>query len=174
MKRFLNKVQKDLIIKNKCRGMTLPELLVVMILSGILFLLLFEGLGIITKYNRILNNRLVMKEELFYSHSTLERFLEETDSARLLDNTILFYKAGEVRRTIHFDTCGLCLSYRGMKDTIFTNSAEWEFRFQKDNEINLDSIFIKTLTHKDTLFLEYAIPCNTHSLHINNTHAANQ
>lgn len=171
MKRFLNRRQTYQIIQKKCRATTLPELLVVMILSGILFLLLFDGLDLITKYNRMLQNRLALKEELFYSHATLERFLEATDSARLSnENMILLYKAGEVRGTLFFDSCGLCLFFDGMKDTIFTHSIERNFHSQIDTETNIDSISIKNLIGKDTLFLSYKIS----ELNINHTHAVNQ
>lgn len=116
-----------------------------------------------------------MKEELFYSHSTLELFLEETDSARLSDeNTILLYKAGEVRRTLLFDSCGICLCYADMKDTIFTNSIEREFHSVGEKQMNIDSIFIKTLAGKDTLLLEYGIPSSTNLLYTNNAHATNE
>lgn len=160
------------IIKSRCTGTTLPELLVVIILSGILFLLVFEGMDIINKFNRMLSRNLTMKEELFYSHSILELFLEETDSARISnENTVLLYKAGEVRRTIVFDSCGLCLSYDTTKDTIFTNNLGWEFRTPDDDKSKLDSIFIKTLITKDTLVLEYGFPSNTNFSNTNRAYA---
>lgn len=160
------------LIKIRCRATTLPELLIVIILSGILFLLVFEGMDIINKFNRMLSEKIVMKEELFYSHSILELFLEEADSARISDeNIILLYKAGEARRTIVFDSCGLCLSYDNTKDTIFTNNIGWEFRTPDEDKMRIDSILIKTLIEKDSLVLEYDFPNNTNLSNIDNAHA---
>ena len=79
------------------KGTTLPEILIVIILSGILFLILFEGMNIVNRYNYMLKDRLIKKNELFYSHSTLELILEETDSIRKAkeDDILLFTKLGK-------------------------------------------------------------------------------
>lgn len=150
------------IIKRRFKGSTLPELLVVMIISGILFLLLFNGLHIITQYSRILGERLSTKNELFYSHSILEQIIEDTDSIRLNDTEqmLLLYKNGEVKQTLLFNDYGIQVNYRELKDTLFTNGVEWILHSQNKDIRVIDSICVKVHINKDTLVLKYRLTNN--------------
>lgn len=145
-------------MKGKCKGATLPEVLIVIILSGILFLLLFEGMNILNKYNHILKNRLTMKNDLFYSHSTLELMMEETDSIRTAEeeNVLLLYKAGEVRYTLTLDSGGFHVLYKEQNDTLFSDNLGWELHSPDNNRQAIDSLTVITLADNDTLNLEYS------------------
>lgn len=148
------------ICKRRTQGTTLPELLIVMILSGILFLLLFDGLNMINKYNRMLSNRLWLKNELLYSHSVFEQLMEDTDSiqgSKDDDKLFLFYKNGEVKRTLVLDSGGFSISYRELKDTIFIHNVGWEMRYPDKHESLIDSIIVKAPVDNDTLTLGYGL-----------------
>lgn len=151
---------------SKLGSSTLPEILIVIILSGILFLLLFEGMNIIYKYNHILKDRLTMKNELFYSHSILERMMEETDSIRVSqeEHILLFYKTGEVKYTLSLYNEGFQVLYEELKDTIFTNNLGWELHSTDNNRHEIDSITIITPVDNDTLNLEYGLSALYHTI----------
>lgn len=147
-------------------GSTLPEILIVIILSGILLLLLFEGINIIYKYNYILRNKLTIKNELFHSHSTLELIMAETDSIRVSEeeHILLFYKSGEVKHIISLYNKGFQVLYEGLNDTIFVNNLGWKLH-SIDNDLHkIDSIYITTPIDSDTLNLEYGLSTIHHSI----------
>lgn len=147
------------VIKMKYKGSTLPEILIVIILSGILFLLLFDGMNIVNTYNLILRNRLITKNELFYSHSILEFIMEETDSIRLSydEQTLFFYRAGEVRHTLLLNNKGIQVLYKELRDTIFINNSGWKLHYLNDSNYEIDSITIIAPIENDTLTLEYGL-----------------
>lgn len=153
-------------MNSKCSGSTLPEILIVIILSGILFLLLFEGMNILYKYNHILKNRLTAKNELFYSHSILELVMERTDSIRVSEeeHTLLFYKAGEVKYTLSLYNEGFYVIYEELKDTLFTDNLGWELHAMDDNRREIDSITVIMPVDNDTLNLEYGLSAIRHSI----------
>lgn len=150
---------------SKFSGSTLPEILIVIILSGILFLLLFEGMNIINKYTLILKSRLIMKSDLFYSHSTLELIMEGTDSIRTSEekHILLFYKTGEIKYTLSLFDKGIQVLYEDLKDTIFTNNLGWELHATDNNRHKIDSITIIALVDNDTLNLEYGLSTLYHT-----------
>ena len=135
------------------KGTTLPEILIVIILSGVLFLILFEGMNIVNRYNYMLKDRLIKKNELFYSHSTLELILEETDSIRKAkeDDILLFYTTGDIRH-----------SFKELQDTIFINNLDWELRYIDEEKHEIDSIIVIVPIDNDTLTLKYGLSSMYH------------
>lgn len=80
----------------KAGGFSLPEMLVVMIITGILFIGLFDGVGLIQRYSRTMYKRLEQGNELFYALRTMEELYYRCDSV-LWDREFLhFYKEGKV------------------------------------------------------------------------------
>lgn len=157
------------IFSSRCKGTTLPEVLIVIIISGILFLLLFDGMNIVNKYNRILRNRLIAKNDLFYSHSTLELIMEETDSIRKAteEDLLLFYRTGEVRYTLLLKHEGFQVLYKELHDTIFINNVDWELHFIGDKKNEIDSISVITPVDNDTLTLKYGLSSIHYSINNN-------
>lgn len=152
------------IFYTRYKGTTLPEILIVIILSGLLFLILFEGMNIVNRYNSMLKDRLIKKNELFYSHSTLELIMEETDSIRKAkeDNILLFYKAGEIRNTILLKNEGFQVLFKELQDTIFINNLDWEFRYIDEEKHEIDSIIVIVPIDNDTLTLKYGLSSMYH------------
>lgn len=152
------KCQKTHKFSKRCRGTTLPELLIIIILSGILFLLLFEGMNIINKYNRVLRNRLIAKNDLFYSHSTLESIMEDTDSIRKAEeDLLLFYRTGEIKYTLLPKQEGFQVLYKELQDTIFINNVYWKLHFIDEKKNEIDSIFVTSIVDNDSLTLKYGL-----------------
>ncbi|MCM1722612.1 hypothetical protein [Bacteroides ovatus] len=152
------------IFYTRYKGTTLPEILIVIILSGLLFLILFEGMNIVNRYNSMLKDRLIKKNELFYSHSTLELIMEETDSIRKAkeDDILLFYKAGEIRNTILLKNEGFQVLFKELQDTIFINNLDWEFRYIDEEKHEIDSIIVIVPIDNDTLTLKYGLSSMYH------------
>ncbi|MDR0893648.1 MAG: type II secretion system GspH family protein [Mediterranea sp.] len=142
-----------------CQAFTLPELLVVIILSGILFLAVFEGLNMVTRYSRLLRQRLIDKGELLYSHSVLEGLMDDTDSICRVPaegRTLIFYRNGEKKCTLTPDSAGLALTFGSQQDTIFTRRAQTTLFPPGNENTRIDSIVVSVPMEGDTLTLTYA------------------
>lgn len=152
------------IFYTRYKGTTLPEILIVIILSGILFLILFEGMNIVNRYNYMLKDRLIKKNGLFYSHSTLELIMEETDSIRKAkeDDILFFYKTGEIRHTILLKNEGFQVLFKELQDTIFINNLDWELRYIDEEKHEIDSVIVIVPIDNDTLTLKYGLSSMYH------------
>ncbi len=149
-------------------GTTLTELLVVMIISGILFLLLFDGLNIITKYGHLLNKQLYQKSELLNAHQTLETILETTDSIRKNENELLLFNAGRNFGQLIVETPRIIL-YKEKEhvDTLFTNITNIRYHFISQGSFLLDSIYLYIVLKRDTIELNYALSPSLQNLNDN-------
>lgn len=121
----------------------------------------------------MLGERLFAKNELFYSHSILEHIMEETDSIRPGNEeySLLFYKNGEVRRTLSLDRSGLRVSFLELEDTLFISNMGWELHVRDEEKRVIDSIYIKSLVDNDTLTLKYGLTNNSYLLNNQTRHA---
>jgi len=139
-------------------GFTLVEMLVVMILSGILFLLLFDGLNIVNGYGRLARERLNEKSELLNGHQTLELILEKTDSIRKDKNELLLFNSGaNVAHLIIDSTRIVFYENPDQIDTLFSNLVDIKFHSLPEKPMSVDSIFLSLLIGRDTLKLNYGL-----------------
>lgn len=81
-------------------GSTMIELLIVMVVSGVVFLMVFEGLDVIRQYSNLLSRRLTSESALLYSHQVLETLIEESDSIRRNDRELIFYSDEAVAKRL--------------------------------------------------------------------------
>ncbi|MDR0896094.1 MAG: hypothetical protein LBN06_12510 [Prevotellaceae bacterium] len=140
------------------KGSTLAELLVVMIVSGILFLLVFDGMDLIHRYNRLLNKRLTEKSHLLYSHQVLESILERSDSLCRYDHRLWTYNHGTSSESLEVDSACLILHNGEKTDTLFMGLLDLRL-YPEDEEIRLlDSLIIYIPIRRDTLQLHYTTP----------------
>ncbi len=144
-------------------GTTIVELLVVMIVSGILFLLLFDGLRIVQQYGRILDRKLTHKSGLLYSHQVLEILLEKTDSIRRNGNELLFYtnRAVEAER-MSIDSAYIVLYGEGFADTLFAGLLDVGVHPVSSHSSLIDSLFVSVRLGSDTLQLDYGLSPYSH------------
>lgn len=141
------------------RGMTMPELLIVMIVSGIVFLLVFDGLSIIQRYEYLLDRKLSANSGLLYSHQVLETILENTDSIRKTDNTLLLYMSNDpVIQYLEIDTSCILLRREEYTDTLFSKLTDITFHPISAGSAWVDSLSIFMPIGKDTVILDYGIP----------------
>ena len=146
------------IIEKKLKGTTMVELLVVMIVSGIIFLLLFDGLNLIQRYNRMLNTSLSEKSALLYSHQTMEILLNRADSVRKNDSELLFFSEGVNFNTLSIDSLYITtLSEDDYRDTIFANYLTFEIHMIEMYPQLIDSIHVTLFISRDTVTLDYGL-----------------
>ena len=146
------------IISAKLRGTTIVELLVVMIVSGIVFLLLFDGLSIIHRYNGMLNTRLKEGSSLLYSHQTIETLILRSDSIRQNNYELLLFSSGVNFETLNIDSTAITVfSEEGYIDTLFKNYLSLQMHSIVNRPNLIDSLHITVLIDRDTVTLDYGI-----------------
>jgi len=144
--------------KRKLHGMTMPELLVVMIVSGIVFLLVFDGLSIIQRYGYLLDQKLTAHSRLLYSHQALETILDKTDSIYWSDNTLLLYM-GNDPAILHLEMDSSYILFREKEhtDTLFAGLISVILHPISDESLWIDSLRLSMPIGKDTVILDYGI-----------------
>lgn len=88
-------------MKRRKKASTLPELLVTMILAGLLILLVYEGMNLLTRSVPTADVDDFGKELLELQH--LETLEEKTDSSAVKDSFIVFYRDGVGYDTIQIE-----------------------------------------------------------------------
>jgi hypothetical protein len=141
-------------------GTTLVELLVVMIVSGILFLLVFDGLNIVERYGRILNGKLSEKSGLLYSHQLLETLLERTDSVRKNEHELLLYNGGIPFEKMRVDSSRSLLYTESYTDPLFTGLVDLKLHPLSEESALIDSFYLSISIGRDTITLDYGLPFN--------------
>lgn len=141
-------------------GSTLVEILVVMIVSGILFLMVFDGLSIIQQYGGLLNRKLMQKSALLHTHLTIELLMERSDSIRKVDGKVMFYTHATDTSDycLIVDSTNLLLYRDAYIDTLYSNLIKMDFHFLAQKNGLVDSIFILIKPGKDAIQLSYGLP----------------
>lgn len=74
---------------------TLVEILIVIIVSGILFIALFDGVNLVRRYTNRLNKMLAAGNSLLDSYQQLDHLFLSCDSVTASTGIFCFYKGGE-------------------------------------------------------------------------------
>lgn len=148
------------IIKKRFRGTTLVEILVVMIISGIVFLLLFDGLNIINQYSHLVNRKINQKLDLLYGHQNLELILEQTDSMQMENGQLLLYGTNKLSFLTIDSAAIVLLDEDRNADTLFNNITDVHIHSLTDNKSLVDSIYLSVAINNDTIQLKYGLPIN--------------
>lgn len=138
---------------------TVAEILIVMIVTGIVFLMAFEGLNIVRKYSGFINRKLMEKSTLLGGHQMFEVLMEQSDSIRKNDQGLIFYSdvMDSTEACLVIDSANISL-YRGSDvDILFPNPVSVDYRFLNEKTDLIDSIFIAVKCGKDTLRFNYGL-----------------
>lgn len=138
-------------------GSTLVELLLVMIISGVLFLLLFDSLDIIRRFGDQLTDRINQKSNLLYSHQIMEGLFEHSDSIQKQDNQLHFYQYGASNTFLTIDSLHLLLHESNRVDTLFENLCHLTTHSVEENALLVDSFCITVQMGRDTIQLYYGL-----------------
>ncbi len=152
------------IVNRQLKANTLIELMLTMIISGIIFLLVFEGVEIIKKFSLSVNKRLTDNEKILYSHQFMEHLMENADSVVQQDNNLLFFREGFVSDSVSIETSSFILKSNGSKDTLFQNYIDYHILLVLDTQTQVDSLFIvSSINTKDSIHLEYGLSLNRYA-----------
>lgn len=145
--------------KHSLRASTLTEMLVVMILSGIILLSVFDGLGLFEKLLRRFSGELdrsIARMEGFYR---LESLFADADSLCQEEDVLVFYRAGESGWRIVRQDSLLVAEYPDRPDdTLFRKIADWSTIPAAENNGAIDSLI---LVH-DTTILRFGVNRSPH------------
>lgn len=147
---------------------TMAELLIVMLIGGIVFLMVFEGLNIVRQYSNLINRKLTEKTTLLLGHQTLEILMEQSDSIRKRDQRIIFYSdvSDTAENYLAIDSTNIIL-YRGTtSDILFPNLVCIDYGFLNEKTDLVDSIFITVKSGKDTIRFDYGLS-SLHDIKLN-------
>lgn len=145
-------------IRKKKLGYTIVELLVVMIISGIVILLVFEGISTLNKYNDKISYQI--KETIILSRNIqiLKNITQNTDSLNVDNGNILLLKKGECPYLLTRKNKYLLLVFKDKIDTLFDKILDLNVT-REENElytVDLLSILLKK-NKRDTLFLSFYV-----------------
>lgn len=139
-------------------GNTMIELLVVMIVSGVVFLMAFEGLDVVRKYAALLSRKLTSESTLLYSHQTLELLIAESDSIQENNQELFFYSGnGVARRLVVAPEHSILLCQDSVADELFPQLLYADYHLLNDSTNVVDSIFVTVKLGKDTLRIDYGL-----------------
>ena len=103
---------------------TLVEMLIVIIVSGILFIALFDGVDLVRRYTSRLNKVLAAGNSLLDSYQQLDHLFLSCDSVTASTGIFCFYKSGERLALVeHRDSLLVCTRSIGV-DTLFRGVEE--------------------------------------------------
>jgi len=152
------------IINKRLKANTLVELLLTMIISGIIFLLVFDGVEIIKKFSYTVNKRIASTQTVLYSHQLMEHLMENADSVMESSSKLLFYREGIVSDSITIGDSFFILESRGVTDTLFAGYLNYRITPLLDRTDQIDSLHINCIVNaNDSIWLEYGLPFNRYA-----------
>ncbi|WP_148038946.1 hypothetical protein [Proteiniphilum sp. X52] len=152
------------ILRKRIKASTLVELLLTMIISGIIFLLVFDGVDIIKRFSNIVNNRISANQTVLYSHRFMEHLVENADSIIKRGDQLLFYRESRVSDSVTIGATFFLLKSQRMTDTLFAGYIDCHTSPLLENGDHIDSLFINCVVNaRDTVWLEYGLPSNRYA-----------
>jgi hypothetical protein len=147
-----------MMIDRQVKATTMVELLVVMILTGIVFLSVFDGLSLVRKYDGWLQTNLTEKSHTLYSHQLLEALLGRADSlVKRPPDEYTLYAEGEIFSEIIPEPHSLVVKQAMNVDTLFRNLLAVRFQEAETGEGSIDSLYLSLKIKTDTVTLSYGL-----------------
>lgn len=148
------------ILTERIKANTLVELLLTLVISGIIFLLVFDGVGIIKKISYTVNKRIATSQTVLSNHQLMEQLMENADSVIKRSNRLLFYNKGIATDSVTMGESFFILDSQGRTDTLFTGYIDYRISLVLDTG-QIDSLNVNYVVNaKDTIWLEYGLPTN--------------
>ena len=121
---------------------TITEVLVVMLVSGILLLAIYEGMGTIKKYTNGLVSQLENSNELLGGMVRLEALLANADSVCRSEERYMFYGEGEPVAVWRHDSL-IIVEFPARRDTLFRSVRSlWDKTLPTSDRGRIDSLFV--------------------------------
>lgn len=158
----MNKLRQE--ISRPLKANTLVELLFTMTLSGIIFLLVFDGVTIIKEFSNTVNQRIEVSQTMLYSHALMEHLVENADSIIEKDERLLFYKGGIAADSLTRGDSFFVIETAGIPAILFEGMVDYRVFISLERPGHVDSIFINYIgTTGDSIELEYGLPTNRYA-----------
>ncbi|BDF54523.1 MULTISPECIES: type II secretion system protein J [unclassified Butyricimonas] len=134
---------------------TLVEMLIVIIVSGILFIALFDGVDLVRRYTNRLNKALAAGNSLLDSYQQLDHLFLSCDSVTASTGIFCFYKGGERLALVeHRDSLLVCTRSIGV-DTLFRGVEEIRVVPVWDVYALVDSLGVRFRTRGKSCYFEF-------------------
>lgn len=136
------------------------ELLVVIIIAGILYMLVFDGAYILRRMAGRVNTAFIEHANLLISHGIIETLFEQGDSIRQENEGLQLYCKGEPCKFIIYSGNRLILAPDAdskTRDTLFRNLSGFRFDSSAGGYEAGDSLFLSVVYGRDTLDLKYGL-----------------
>lgn len=133
------------------QAMTMPELLVVMVLSGIIVLSVMDGLSMTLRMSARIIDRIEQANKLCSDYAAMEALLFDADSVLCEQGGIRVYSARGDATIVSLDTLTVVQSALG-SDIIFGTNSRLVWR-KATSAAESDTITIRLLSHgRDYIF----------------------
>ena len=134
---------------------TLVEILIVIIVSGILFIALFDGVNLVRRYTNRLNKMLAAGNSLLDSYQQLDHLFLSCDSVTASTGIFCFYKGGERLALVeHRDSLLVCTRSIGV-DTLFREVEEIRIVSVRDIPVLVDSLGVRFRARGKSCYFEF-------------------
>ena len=134
---------------------TLVEMLIVIIVSGILFIALFDGVNLVRRYTNRLNKMLAAGNSLLDSYQQLDHLFLSCDSVTASTGIFCFYKGGERLALVeHRDSLLVCTRSIGV-DTLFREVEEIRIVPVWNIPVLVDSLGVRFRVRGKSCYFEF-------------------
>lgn len=134
---------------------TLVEMLIVIIVSGILFIALFDGVNLVRRYTNRLNKMLAAGNSLLDSYQQLDHLFLSCDSVTASTGIFCFYKGGERLALVeHRDSLLVCTRSIGV-DTLFREVEEIRIVPVWNIPVLVDSLGVRFRARGKSCYFEF-------------------
>ena len=125
----------------KIKAFTITETLVAILISGIVLLCVYEGIGMVKRYADRLGSGMVDGSELLSGAERLENLSARTDSILKRGEHYLFYGVGDPVAVWRSDSL-LIADHPARRDTLFITVQSIRERLSGPDQEKVDSLFI--------------------------------
>lgn len=102
----------------RMKASTIIELLIVMIITGIVIGLTFEGVDIFRRYSRKITNEIVTRNDLLNQYLSLQTIIGKSDSLTLYKELVQLHRKGTVFGELSVEDSLLLLHFVNTTDTL--------------------------------------------------------
>ena len=143
--------------KSKLPAFTLIEMLIVIILAGILFLVLFDGLGLVKRYMVRMKQTVFHRRDLLDSYRYLEGLFQRCDSVKLKNgNEFYFYWENELKSIAGIKDSLMYANSHEITDTLLRKVIGFKVRI-KESAGSVDSLTVWLLHKGRSLYFCFGV-----------------
>jgi prepilin-type N-terminal cleavage/methylation domain-containing protein len=131
------------------KAFTLQELLVVMIITGIIFLAVMDGFRLFGKYAQMAGNRMNEEIDIYNNYSRLERLTEQCDTVySISDSLVIIEKFDSLSLLTLQPASFITITERNLTDTLFSQVLSINIKRDKEQLNTTDTIIISVKNKK--------------------------